>query len=94
MRLLRKGLWVIGVALLGVFSAVAANQILNDGQWNVWWLVAAVEEGRIGQPALARPFGPGGGTQISGCDGIQVGNDNKQWNVAWPWQITRARRCR
>ena len=102
MRLLRKGLWVTGVALLGVFSAVAANQILNDGQWNVWWLVAAVvlaalggwlgsrgsarrlsesEEGRIGQPALARPFGPAGGTRISGSDGIQVGNDNKQWNV-------------
>jgi len=48
MRLLRKGLWVIGVALLGVFSAVAANQILNDGQWNVWWLVAAVVLAALG----------------------------------------------
>jgi hypothetical protein len=42
MRLLRRSLRVIAVAVLAVASAVAVNQVLSGGRWSVGWLVAAL----------------------------------------------------
>ncbi|NAS20078.1 hypothetical protein GT755_00075 [Herbidospora sp. NEAU-GS84] len=36
-------MWLLaGCAVLPVGVGVAVNQILNDGKWNWWWILAAV----------------------------------------------------
>jgi hypothetical protein len=42
MKLLRRSLRVVAAAALAVALGVAANQVLNGGRLNLWWLAAAV----------------------------------------------------
>src|ERR1700761_5201 len=42
MRLFRRILRVVAVALATVAAAVTGNQVLNGGKWSPWWLVAAI----------------------------------------------------
>ena len=71
MRLLRTGLRVLAVALVAVASGVAVNQVLNDGQWNVRWLAAAVRTWprsthSTGPAAPASPARSAGGASFTG----------------------------
>ena len=84
MRLLRGGLRIIAVALVTVAAGVAVNQVLNGGQWNVRWLVAALvlaalAEGLdlwLGTRDGARDLGDGAGPVLwpglAGDDGMPL----------------------
>jgi Tfp pilus assembly protein PilF len=49
MRLLRTGLRIVAVVLVALASGVSVNQVLNGGQWNLWWLAAAAMLGMLAE---------------------------------------------